>query len=92
MRINLDAGIFQHHAGIGAQRQHGAGARLVAVRNRPPTLRARVCIEIAIGGAELGIEEHVLAAPVGIAGQHVPLGVGAGGARQLLGDIAASRR
>ena len=45
-------------------------------------------LKIAIGGTDLGVEEDMFAAPIGITGQHVPLRIGAGRARQLLRDVA----
>src|SRR4051812_5543711 len=89
MGIDLEAPIIQRHAAIAAKRQHGPRPAAGGGAEDTADADGAGLLEVAIGGADLGIEEDVPPAPVGIAGQHVPLGVGAGGAGQVLDDIAA---
>ena len=88
MRVHFDAGIVKGHPAIGAHRQHGARPLAGGLTDQPTHVHEADFVEIAVSRAQLGIEEGVLAVPVGIAGKHVPLGVGSGVAGQILGDIA----
>ena len=72
----LNAAVIEEQAGGAAQCAEQAGALAFGDAALVADDQAALAVQIAITDIKLGIEEDMIAAPVGIAGQHVPLQIG----------------